>query len=52
MQIDSIQLSIILKDFHKEISSLKSEQKDLLFRVKKAIEKSRLQKINKTLGRK
>lgn len=52
MQINPIKMSIILRDFHNEISMLKSEQKYLLNRINKSIEISKLQKINKNLGRK
>lgn len=52
MQSNSTQLAIILKDFHKEIKVLKIEQKDLLNRIKKSVELSKLQKINETLGKK
>ncbi len=51
MNSKSTQLPIVLKDFHNEIQTLKIEQKDLLFRVKKSIDVAKLKKINSKLGK-
>ncbi len=51
MNSNSTQLPKVLRDFNNEIQTLKIEQKDLLFRVKKTIDLVKLKNINKKLGK-